>query len=307
MGAAIPTAMTVSPPELTGVLVWWGVMLAAPVVLIRRWRRRRRGALPRRLWPSAVRARLSKASPSSPAGPQSGVVGPRQVPGYPARPVDADLARPSAGTLPARGQTARRRAASHADSVTAVCVPDETLEPLCRYVDFHRRLGIAVEELERKVCALPADRWRIEPYPLTGERRNTLLLLGETGVFVISATYAPGHWDDVIAAGKLARKVKLLLPGYPGEVHAAICHPFTPTRPRLWHRPDEHGDWVGAWVLGGDSVIDWLEHFGTEHGLGPGDLAQFDALSKPNWLKSAVPTAPSWPPLPQPAPPGSNQ
>jgi hypothetical protein len=26
------------------------------------------------------------------------------------------------------------------------------------------------------------------PYPLTGERRNTLLLLGETGVFVISAS-----------------------------------------------------------------------------------------------------------------------
>jgi hypothetical protein len=183
----------------------------------------------------------------------------------------------------------------------------ETIEPLCRYVDFRRRLELAVAELAHRLAPLPAERWRIEPYPLTGERRNTLLLLGETGVFVISATYAPGHWDDVIAAGKLARKVQLLLPGYAGQVQGAICHPFTPARPRLWHRPDEHGDWVGAWVLGGDSLIDWLGHFGSEHGLGPSDLERFDELAKPNWLKSAIPTPPSWPPIPEAAPPGSQQ
>jgi hypothetical protein len=38
-------------------------------------------------------------------------------------------------------------------------------------------------------------------------------------VFVISATYAPGHWDDVTAASNPARKIQLLLPGYPGQVH----------------------------------------------------------------------------------------
>ena len=42
-----------------------------------------------------------------------------------------------------------------------------------------------------------------------------------------------GHWDDVIAAIKLARKVQLLLPGYPAQVQPAICHPFTSARPRL--------------------------------------------------------------------------
>jgi hypothetical protein len=128
----------------------------------------------------------------------------------------------------------------------------ETLEPLCRYVDFRRRLGLAVTELEARLAQLPAARWRIEPYPLTGERRNTLLIIGETGVFVISATYAPGHWDDVTAVSKLARKIELLLPGYPGRVQPAICHPFTAIAPRIWHRPDEHGDWVGAWLVGGD-------------------------------------------------------
>lgn len=181
---------------------------------------------------------------------------------------------------------------------SAVRLAPGTLEPLCRYVDFRRRLELAVSELERTLSALPQDRWRVEPYPLTGERRNTLLVLGETGVFVISATYAPGHWDDVIAVNRLARKVGLLLPGYSGQVHPAICHPFTSLRPRIWHREDTCGDWIGAWLIGGDSVIEWLEHFGAAHALGLADLERFDKLSKSNWLKAAIPVPRSWPPLP---------
>lgn len=177
-----------------------------------------------------------------------------------------------------------------------------TLEPLCQYVDFHRRLELASAELLTRLSRLPCDRWRIEPYPLTGERRNTLLVLGETGVFVISATYAPGHWDDVVTVDKLARKIAILLPGYSGAVQAAICHPFTSAAPRLWHRPDDQGNWSAAWVLGGDHVIEWLEHFAQRHGLSRGDLERFDRLSKPNWLKAAIPSPPSWPPVPESTP-----
>jgi hypothetical protein len=177
-----------------------------------------------------------------------------------------------------------------------------TLEPLGRYVDFRRRLGLAVAELESRLARLPQDRWRIEPYPLTGERGNSLPVLGETGVFVISATYAPGHWDDVVAVNRLAGKIQLLLPGYPGKVHAAICHPFTATPARLWYRPDDRGEWIGCWVIGGERVVEWIEQFGCERGLSVGDLERFDRLTKPNWLKPAIPTAATFPPLPSVGP-----
>ena len=44
-------------------------------------------------------------------------------------------------------------------------------------------------------------------------------------------------------------------------------------------------------------MIEWLEHFGPEHGLNTADLARFDELARPNWLKGAIPTPPSWPPI----------
>ena len=45
-------------------------------------------------------------------------------------------------------------------------------------------------------------------------------------------------------------------------------------------------------------MIEWLAHFGTEHGLGPGDLERFEQLAKPNWMNAAIPAPPTWPPLP---------
>ena len=306
MGLAMRTAVTVTLPVLTGALVWWGVMLAVPVLLIRRWRRRARDAPGRWRRPSAARAGQALTPPLSPDGLSSGGAAPGQGAAAPARRAEgAEETWSAGGALRVEGPTPARP--GRADVTRAGSLCDETLKPLCQQVDFRRRLGLAVNELESRLARLPADRWRIEPYPLTGERRNTLLLLGETGVFVISATYAPGHWDDVVAASRLARKVQLLLPGYPEQVQPAICHPFSCARPRLWHRPDEHGEWVGAWVLGGDSVIDWLAHFGTEHCLPSADLERFDELSKANWLKPAIPGPPSWPPVRGAAPPGGCQ
>ena len=47
---------------------------------------------------------------------------------------------------------------------------------------------------------------------------------------------------------------------------------------------------------------------GARSRRGPAELwERFDELAKPNWLKSAIPTPPSWPPIPEAAPPGSQQ
>jgi hypothetical protein len=202
------------------------------------------------------------------------------------------LGQPPATASSAAASETRR---SHSPRSSPPRLASEALEPFCRYVDFQRRLELAASELRARLAQLPAAGWRIEPYPLTGERRNTFVILGETGIFVVSATYSPGHWDDVIAVSRLASKLQVLLPGYGGQVQPAICHPFTAIEPRIWHRPDEHGEWVGAWLIGGAPVVGWLMHFGSQHGLSAVDLARFDELAKPYWLKGAIPSAPSWP------------
>ena len=263
---------SVTAPEMIGLLVWWIVILVAPVILVRRWSRRRK---------AAKRLRRQVGRPAEQPG------------GSPVPPFRS-------------GHTKTRTAP--ASRPTAPRLSSQALEPLCRYVDFQRRLqrrGVGAQG--HGSPQLPAARWRIEPYPLTGERRNTFVILGETGIFVVSATYAPGHWDDVIAVSRLASKIQALLPGYGGPVHPAICHPFTSTEPRIWHRADEHGDWVGAWLVGGDSVVGWLLHFGPQHGLNAADLTRFDELAKPNWLKGAIPTAPSWPQIHQAPSAGSHE
>ena len=264
---------TVTAPEMIALLAWWIVVLAAPVILVRRWSRRRRAA-----------DRLPQAA-GRPAAEQPA--------GRPAPP-------------PSQGATSETRA-SAASRLSVARLSSQALEPLSRFVDFQRRLELAASELRGRLDQLPPARWRIEPYPLTGERRNTFVILGETGIFVISATYSPGHWDDVIAVSRLASKIQVLLPGYGGPVHPAICHPFTSTEARIWHRADEHGDWVAAWLVGGDSVVGWLLHFGPQHGLNAADLARFDELAKPNWLTGAIPTAPSWPPIHEAPSAGSHE
>ena len=293
---------TVTAPEMIGLLLWWILVLAAPVIAGLRWRRRRRAV-------SGQSRRKARLLPL--ATPHAAAIGSSRS----APTTDQSSARPHFSSAPVEHETVADRSALDRRAVTTLApsaagssgshAPDSpvsrlgpgTLEPLCRYVDFQRRLELAASELRRRLTQLPAGRWRVEPYPLTGERRNTLLVLGETGVFVISATYPPGGWDDVVTASRLGAKIQTLLSGYRGRVHSAICHPFSPVAPRVWHRADDHGEWIGAWLIGGDSVIEWLQHFGPEHGLGPADLARFDALSTPNWLKPAMPAVPSWPPL----------
>src|SRR5690349_7569650 len=135
MGLAPVTA--VATPDLIGVLAWWAVMMALPLMLVRRWRRRRR------------RGRRSEI-------PGAHVPDGNVVPGR-----GSGLPQPVA-LAPGGSLVDRRRSSPSASSLAP-----ETLEPLCRYVDFRRRLELATSELEHRLSVLPRDQWRIEPYPLT--------------------------------------------------------------------------------------------------------------------------------------------
>ena len=130
---------TVTAPEMIGLLVWWIVVLAAPLILVRRWSRRRRAA-------ERLRRQSGRPAGEQPAGPP----GPSSS---------------AAGTSETR--------AAPASGLSVARLSSEALEPLCRFVDFHRRLDLAASELRARLAPLPAARWRVEPYrlPASGATR----------------------------------------------------------------------------------------------------------------------------------------
>jgi hypothetical protein len=156
----------------------------------------------------------------------------------------------------------------------------ETLEPLAQQVDHTRRLAVAEDRVGNVLVALARDRWLVERYVLIGGRRIPFVILGETGVFVLWALCSPAQWRDLAFVHDVAGDVKDWLPGYDGPVRGGICRAFAPAiKPRWWCRANE----AGAWVMGLDWVIPWIEHFGTEHGLGVTDVERFNALAGPHW------------------------
>jgi hypothetical protein len=156
----------------------------------------------------------------------------------------------------------------------------EQLEPLARDLDNSRRLAACEAKVAPVLDALPADRWLIERYVLIGSHRVPFLILGETGVFVLWAMAGPLQWRDLSFFDEIARYVENALPGYAGTVQPGVCRLSGPNgKPRWWCRPGE----PGAWIIGLDWLIPWLEHFGTETGLGVRDLERLRELAGPRW------------------------
>jgi hypothetical protein len=155
LNSAMIERAIVTAPEMIGLLVWWIVVLAAPVILVRR-RSRRRAA-------DRLRRQVGRPAAEQPAGRQC--------------------------QPPSAAATSETRASP----VSRLAVPrlsSQALEPLCRFVDFQRRLELAASELRARLSQLPAARWRIEPYPLTGERRNTFVVMGRRAY---SSSAPPTH------------------------------------------------------------------------------------------------------------------
>ena len=156
----------------------------------------------------------------------------------------------------------------------------ETLELLGRHLDNSRRLAVLEDRVAPILDRLPPDRWLVDRYVLLGGHRIPFLILGETGVFALWTLGGRPEWREIPMIAETADRVKLALPGYTGDVRAGVCRALAPdVKPRWWCRAGE----LGAWVMGLNWVIPWLEHFGPEHGLGAKDVERLRQMAGPHW------------------------
>jgi hypothetical protein len=163
----------------------------------------------------------------------------------------------------------------------------EQLEPLGQDLDNSRRLAASEAKVAPVLDRLPADRWLVERYVLIASHRVPFLILGERGVFVLWAMAGPLQWRDLSFFDEIARRIEKALPGYAGTVQPGVCRVSEPgIEPRWWCRPGE----PGAWIMGLDWLIPWLEHFDTENGLGLKDLAWLRELAGPRWGRPVTDT-----------------
>jgi len=187
-----------------------------------------------------------------------------------------------------RGAGIPTRVAQHDDTTVATkrpsvlgprCSP-ETLEPLARSLDTSHRLAIAEARVAKTLSTLPSDRWLLERYAVIAGHRIPFLVLGETGVFIICALTGPPAWDELRLPADVAEQhIMPALPGYTGAMRVGLCRALATSgiEPRWWCRPGE----PGAWMMGLESLIAWIEHFGTDHGLGITDLKRLRELATP--------------------------
>ena len=192
---------------------------------------------------------------------------------------------PSKAAAESSASTATRAAPTAAETpagvIAAARISPETLEPLSQRVDNSRRLAVARARLGDVLTALPGDRWFVEQNVVFAAHPIPFLILGETGVFALWGAPGPLQWRDLPFYSEMAANIKMALPGYAGPVNAGICRAFEPEiAPRWWCRSGEPD---GAWVMGSDWVIRWLQHFGPERGLGATDIERLRAMAGPHW------------------------
>lgn len=191
----------------------------------------------------------------------------------------------AAGTSAAAPPGQLSSGAGQATSAWPTAIPGarlspEQLEPLGEHLDGTRRFAVAEARVAKVLSGLPSDRWLVERYVLFAAHRIPFLIAGETGVFALWATSGPMHWQDLAFLNEMAGHVENALPGYTGDVRPGVCRALEPgIEPRWWCRPGE----PGAWVMGVEWLLRWLEHFGPENGLGVKDLERLRELAGPRW------------------------
>ena len=154
----------------------------------------------------------------------------------------------------------------------------ETLEPLADSLRSAQLRMIAEAHVAETLAALPSEGWYVGRYVLMDGHRIPFVILGETGAFAVWALTGPPVWDELPFPSEMADRVKGKLPGYAGPVQVGLCRALGPTAgiaPRWWCRPGE----LGAWVMGREWLIRWIEHFGPQHAFGAGDIQRLRALA----------------------------
>ena len=187
---------------------------------------------------------------------------------------------PGAGVRPRTADDGSCAVASRRPAIPGPRCSPETLKPLAQSLDTSHRLAISEARVAATLATLPSDRWLLERYALIAGHRIPFLVLGETGVFVICALTGPPAWDELRLPAQVAEQhVKPTLPGYTGPMRAGLCRALAPPgiEPRWWCRSGE----PGAWVMGLEWLIPWIEHFGPGHGLGVSDLKRLRELANP--------------------------
>ncbi|MBV9196109.1 MAG: hypothetical protein JO168_18390 [Solirubrobacterales bacterium] len=291
LAAANSAGGTSTLDTLTAIVILvWAVAGAAAVLgwagrRMTRWQRQPRSstvgvapALLRWLLAKAARDRILGRFVPAPEAPAPGTgwtTGNPEEPDRSAAPVN-----PAVTREPAQQPETEAREAVPPPANPGARYSPETLEVLGQHLDNARRLAVVEDRLAPLLGALPRDRWLVERYVVIAARRIPFVVIGETGVFAMWALSGQPRWDDLPVLGSVAQEVRNLMPGYNGTVEAGICLPFAPDlEARSWCRPDE----PRVWVMGLNSVIPWLQHFGPENGLGVKDIERLNEMGGPRW------------------------
>ena len=220
---------------------------------------------------SRQRDRTHTAAPTAPDTP-----GPTAAPPAP-RPTAHQSRHAASGGGDASALRARNLDTS-APGNRSVRRSPETLEPLADSLRSAQLRMIAEAHVAETLAALPSEGWYIGRYVLMDGHRIPFVILGETGAFAVWALTGPPVWDELPFPSEMADRVKEKLPGYTGPVQVGLCRALGQTAgiaPRWWCRPGE----PGAWVMGREWLIRWIEHFGPQHAFGAGDIQRLRALA----------------------------
>jgi hypothetical protein len=155
-------------------------------------------------------------------------------------------------------------------------LPTDTFAPIATRLQASREMLRAESLIEQTLQTLPVDRWEWQRQVLLDGQILPFLIFGETGVFAVWGAIGPVLWEEPARIRARAAYLEQLLPDYPGEVHAAFCRALHhgDLQPRWW----SHQAGVGAWVMGLSSLTEWMEHFGTDNGVGVADLNRLREL-----------------------------